>query len=104
MSANNTRPFIPKVTGQDPVSKAVNKVIDRSGTGAITLRASQTTTTLTDPKITVFSHIDLMPTTANAGAAKASASYYVVTTDGSATVHHASNAAVDQTFTYQVSN
>lgn len=67
----------------------------------VTLRASQTTTTLTDDKIGSDSVILFMPTTANAKTAAANL-YVSARTSGSATLTHASNAAVDQTFGYVV--
>lgn len=55
------------------VSTSLNSTIDGklNSTGSITLRASQTTTTLTDERIGGNSIILFMPTTANANTAKA---------------------------------
>jgi hypothetical protein len=69
--------------------------------GEITLRASQTTTTLIDPLIGPQSYIDFMPTTSNAATAKADL-YVSARTAGQATLTHASSANTDQTFVYVV--
>lgn len=72
-----------------------------NATGTVTLRASQTTTTITDPRLTAGSVLSLCPLTANAATAKASV--YVSSRDnGTMVLTHASNAAVDQTFDYSV--
>lgn len=70
---------------------------------SVTLRASQTTTTLKDSRIQTNSFIDLMPLTANAATAKANVwfSNFMAanaTTPGSCTINHASSANSDQTF------
>jgi hypothetical protein len=64
----------------------------------VTLRASQTTTTLTDPRIAATSGIVFMPQTAHAAAALASL-YVSARQKGQATLTHASSANTDQTFT-----
>lgn len=74
---------------------------------SVTLRASQTTTTLKDPRIQANSFIDAMPLTANAATAKSSIWYsnFVAanaTTPGSCTINHASSANVDQTFNFLI--
>lgn len=72
-----------------------------NATGTVTLRASQTTTTLTDSRIGATSWVGLMPTTLNA--AFANQLFYIDTfVKGSCVIHHQSNAATDQTFTYLV--
>lgn len=71
----------------------------------VTLRASQTTTTLNDSRIQTNSYIDLMPLTANAAAAKVAGiwfSNFVASNSlapGSCTINHASSSNIDQTFT-----
>lgn len=72
-----------------------------NATGAVTLTASSTTTTLTDPRIGAESVILFMPTTANAKTAAANL-YVSARASGSATLTHASSANVDQTFGYCV--
>lgn len=72
-----------------------------NATGTVTLTASSTTTTLTDPRIGAESVILFMPTTANAKTAAANL-YVSARASGSATLTHASSANVDQTFGYIV--
>lgn len=72
-----------------------------NNTGTVTLTASSTTTTLTDPRIGAESVVLLAPQTAAAKTAYVAGIYQACTT-GSATLTHASNAAVDQTFGYVV--
>lgn len=83
---------------------ALRGLLARDKTGTVTLTASSTTTTLTDPRIGPTSQLAFTPTTANAATAKAS--LYVGEgsnlKEGSRTLTHASNAAVDQTFRYTV--
>lgn len=73
-----------------------NAVID------LTLRASQTTTTLTDSRIYATTFIGWMPQTANASTAERAGMWISSRIKGSCTVNHASNAAIDQTFTFLV--
>lgn len=63
----------------------------------VTLTASATSTTLTDPRIGANSFIGFMPQTASAATALADL-YVSGRTNGSATLTHASNSASDQTF------
>lgn len=65
---------------------------------ALTLTPSATSTTLLDERIGYGSYIDFMPQTANAATAKQSI-YVAGLQKGQCTVHHASSANVDQTFT-----
>lgn len=67
-------------------------------TGDVTLTASAATTTVTDPRVSPNTAVDLMPTTANAATAKASA--WIVVGEGSFVIHHANNAQTDKTFRY----
>jgi hypothetical protein len=85
------------------VANAVISLFDgkSNNTGLVTLRASQTTTTLDDQRITAQSFIEFMPLTANARAAKANL-YVSAQGKQTATLTHASNAAVDQDFRYVV--
>jgi hypothetical protein len=64
----------------------------------ITLRASQTTTTLTDARIFATSLLLPDPMTANASTALLAGIWFSNRIKGSATINHASNAATDQTF------
>lgn len=72
-----------------------------NNTGAVKLRASQTTTTITDPRIGAGSVILLAPRTAAAKTAYI-AGIYQACASGSAVLTHASNAATDQDFGYVV--
>lgn len=67
----------------------------------LTLRASQTTTTLTDSRIGANSVIIATPLTADAATALPSL-WYSNFAKGSCTVNHASSANVDQTFRFGV--
>lgn len=81
----------------------LRSVIDgkSNNVGDVTLTASATTTTLTDPLIGPESFIDFMPQTANAVAAKANL-YVSSRGNGTATLTHASSANADQAFSYLV--
>lgn len=76
---------------------------------SVTLRASQTSTTIRDARIGAFSAIiPAMATTANAAASIAAGIYVDTITPGvgampsSAIIHHASNAATDQTILFVI--
>lgn len=112
------RPSVPPLTGppavgvfrpeiinwmaavQNRINLLLNGKMNISDVTTVTLEAGATTTTLVDSRIGYFSHINLEPITANAAVARASLWYE--TASGSATLHHASDAAVDQTFSYAV--
>lgn len=83
---------------------ALSGILARDKTGTVTLTASTTTTTLTDPRIGPTSQVVFTPTTANA--ATAAAALYVGEganlKEGVRTLTHASNAAVDQIFRYTI--
>lgn len=64
----------------------------------VTLTPSATSTVITDPRISLQTAVHLSAITASAATALASGSLYVVAADGTATIHHPSNAATDQTF------
>jgi hypothetical protein len=85
------------------MARAINRINGGkvNATGAVTLRASQTTTTLTDARIFSTSYIDLMPLTAHAAAAL-SAIWFSAAAKGVITINHASSANTDQSFTYLV--
>jgi hypothetical protein len=65
----------------------------------VTLRPSQTTTPIADPRLAATSFIAWMPQTANAGAAMAAGLYVTGRTKGAAVLNHASSTATDQAFT-----
>jgi hypothetical protein len=69
--------------------------------GEVTLTASSTTTTLSDTRIGPSSHISLTPLSSSAAGAL-SGLYVSARGDGTATLTHASTAAVDKTFSYTV--
>jgi len=85
------------------VSNALNNTINGklNSTGSVTLRASQTTTTLTDERIGGNSVILFMPTTANANSTKSSL-FVSARQNNTATLTHASSSNTDQTFGYVV--
>lgn len=69
--------------------------------GSVTLRASQVTTTVSAPNCSASSKVFLFPETANAAAVVATT--YILTTNvtaGQFIITHASDADVDQTFSY----
>lgn len=81
---------------------AVNLLIGKANcTGDLTLTPSVVATVLTDPRIHPAAVIVFMPTTANAAIA-APAIWVDTIGNGAATIHHASAAAVDQTFRYGI--
>jgi hypothetical protein len=86
------------------VIQALQEVIkgNTNNVGTITLRASQTTTTVSSPIIAAGGHVVLTPRTANAAAEVGNGTLYVdpVTASGSFVIHHASNAQVDRVFTW----
>jgi hypothetical protein len=67
--------------------------------GSVTLRASQTTTTVTDERVSVNSVPLFTPMTSSAAATVPTLWVSTVTT-GSFTITHSSTAAVDKTFRY----
>lgn len=106
------RPQIPPVPGDntgvgwevavaDRVNRLLSGKMNVSDVTTVTLTAGATETTLVDGRIGFFSHISLEPITASAATAKSSL-WYEVSADGSATLHHASDAATDQHFSYAI--
>lgn len=83
------------------LARAINTILSGKVNATIdaTLRASQTTTTLTDSRIYATTFIDPMPLSANAATAKAGI-WFSGAMKGSITINHASNAAVDQNFRF----
>ncbi|HEX6840807.1 MAG TPA: hypothetical protein VF113_04735 [Stellaceae bacterium] len=113
MSANipaNSSPPVPESPPDNPASvRAWRAIVARTvnllqrgkinAATTLTLTASVTSTVLTDDRIGPKSAVVLEAQTASAATARLTApGIYVVPTSGSATVHHPSNAAVDQTF------
>ncbi len=80
------------------VAYALNTaVMNGNCTNDFTLEANATTTTMTDTRIHPDVVIGFMATTASAATAQASI-YVTDIGKGTATIHHASSADVDQTF------
>lgn len=74
-------------------------------TGLVTLRANQTTTVLTDDRISVDTALLLSPTTANAAAELGNGTLFMAETsrvNGSITITHANNAQADRTFRFAI--
>jgi hypothetical protein len=77
---------------------AINQML-RGGISAtlgLTLAANATQSTFADSRIGPYTYIGLMPATANAS--DALRSIWVTTTQGAATINHASSPNTDQTF------
>lgn len=72
-----------------------------NNTGTVTLRASQTTTVVTDPRIGGGSTILLMPLTASAAASVAGL-WVSARAAGTATLSHASTVATDKELAYAI--
>lgn len=77
---------------------AVNALVAKANCAAdLTLTASATDTDMIDNRLSAFSVLTFMPTTASAATAKPSI-YVTDQRQGFATINHASDAATDQTF------
>lgn len=77
---------------------AVNLLIGKlNGTAELTLDANAASTLLSHPRLSAFSVLTFMPTTANAATAKASI-YVTAQNNGVATINHANTADTDKTF------
>jgi hypothetical protein len=85
------------------VSSVLNNTLDGklNSTGEVTLTASATSTNLVDERIGVNSVIILEPTNANSNSAKGNL-YVSASSNGSATLTHASSGNTDQKFVYVV--
>ena len=106
--ADNSFPTVPlsiPVTAQHLrlVSASLNNTINGklNSTGTVTLRASQTTTTLTDARLGGNSIILFMPITAN-GRTGLNGMYVSARAEGSATLTHASSSNADQNLAYTI--
>lgn len=86
----------------------INQAVRELAAGAsnslseVTLRASFTTTVVSDPLATAESHISLCPLTANAAAALAT-TYVSARSSGTFTLTHANAASLDRSFSYRIS-
>jgi hypothetical protein len=105
-----TTPTVPRKwhNSEDHLSRVadtVNLILKGkiNNTGTVTLTANQATTTLTDIRIGIDSHLSFMPTTANASAEIGAGTLYVSARGNqTATITHANNAQTDRTFIYTV--
>jgi hypothetical protein len=83
------------------LARAINRI--NSGkincTLDVTLRASQTTTVVVDPRLAGTSFLCWMPQTASASTAERAGIYVSGRANGSAVLNHVANAAADQIFT-----
>lgn len=76
----------------------VNMLVGKVNCAAdLTLAAAAATTTMTDARLSAFSVLTFMPTTANAATAH-STIYVTGQKTGAATINHANTADVDKTF------
>jgi hypothetical protein len=86
------------------VIQALQEVIkgNTNNIGTVTLRASQTTTTVSSPIVAVGAHIVLTQRSANAAAEVGNGTIWVdpVSASGSFTIHHANNAQTDRLFSW----
>lgn len=76
-----------------------------NNTGEVTLTANAATSTLTDPRLTVFSVVTFDPMTANAATELYGATMYCLTANrnnGTWTITHANNAQTDRQFRYTI--
>lgn len=92
-----------RVSTIEQIVLALNAILTgrSNAVGTVTLTASVTTTTITDPRISADSAIVLAPTTANAAGAIAT-TYQGTTANGSCVINHANAASTDRTFKYVV--
>lgn len=94
-------PFAPSTYDPSWAQKlveVVNTIAKKTNNAAdLTLTASATSTVMKDARLSAFSVLTFMATTPNA-AAVASGIYVTGQKKGEATVHHASNANTDKTF------
>jgi hypothetical protein len=67
-----------------------------SATIGVTLAANATTSTFSDSRIGPYTYVGLTPATLNAS--NALRSIWITTTQGAATINHASSPNLDQTF------
>jgi hypothetical protein len=88
---------------QRAVAEIVNGIMDgkTNNTGTITLRSSNTTTTLTDARIGAESVIIMTPMSENAAKEFGSA-FISARTNGSATITHKNTGHADLNYTYIV--
>ena len=64
----------------------------------VTLRPSETTTTIERPRVSVETKVSLMPKSASAASALSSGSLWIEVSYGRITIHHDATADADRTF------
>lgn len=86
------------------LAQAINAMLNgrHNATGTVTLTANVTTTTLTDARLFPGSHISFTAQTATAAGAVGGFHYAITAAGGAATITHASTAATDKTFSYDI--
>lgn len=94
---------VSRMSGQPDIIEVLRGAMDgkTNNTGTVTLRASETTTTIADARIGTGSVILLMPLSATAAAAM-DAVYVSARGKQTATLTHDSDAATDRAFAYAV--
>ena len=85
------------------VAGVINNILagKLNNSGVVTLVANAATTTLTDSRIGIASHISLMPTTINA-AGEIPNIYFTTFAAESCVINHPNNAKTDRVFCYAV--
>lgn len=80
------------------VQQMINVLLSKANCAAdLTLTAGAASTTFSDPRLSAFTVLTFMPTTANAATAHATI-YVDDQNTGTCTVHHANTADTDKTF------
>jgi hypothetical protein len=103
LTATRSQKLTPSDENPRRIASALNRVIEgrTDNYGSVTLRAGETTTTVTDQNASENSTIVLSPRTANAAAALAT-TYVGSKLNKSFVLTHASNSQTDKTFDYAV--
>lgn len=100
-------PLVPHAarTGQDPAwLRRIVEVVNRSVTGrlnvthSVTFGAGVDSTTLVDSRIHFWSHLNLVPLTADAASLEGQGWYVSSQTNGSAVITHANSSLADRTY------
>lgn len=80
------------------ITSAINALVGKANCSAdLTLGAGAATTTMSDARLSAFSVLSFMPTTASAATAHGTI-YVTGQKNGAATIHHANTADIDKTF------
>lgn len=85
------------------ISVTVNAMLQgrSNAVGEVTLQVNESSTAVSDPRVSEDSAIVLMPRTANAAAALAT-SHIATVSNGSFAIRHANNAQTDRDFRYAI--